>query len=75
VAHGAPPFEVRYEGRQDHLDLSITDAGSGLPEGAEERAQRSGRMGLLVMRQRAETMGGRLEVSSPSPSGTRVRLL
>lgn len=74
LAHGAPPVQVTYEGRQGRIDLRVEDAGPGLGAGAEERAQQAGRMGLLVMRQRAEAMGGRLDVSSRVPVGTLVRL-
>jgi signal transduction histidine kinase len=54
------------------LALEVSDAGLGFdPSGKPAPAS----LGLAGMRERAELLGGRLEVSSTPGSGTRVRVL
>jgi signal transduction histidine kinase len=74
VAHGAPPIVVRYAATADRASLSITDHGGGIPADAASRATRSGHYGLLNMRQRAEQIGGRIDVRRPPNGGTSVAL-
>jgi PAS domain S-box-containing protein len=52
------------------LELRVRDDGKGLPEAATE-----GRYGLRGMRERAELLGGTLELSSDTDGGTLVRVL
>jgi PAS domain S-box-containing protein len=52
------------------LELRVRDDGQGLPETATE-----GRYGLRGMRERAELLGGTLELSSDTDGGTLVRVL
>jgi PAS domain S-box-containing protein len=52
------------------LELRVRDDGKGLPEEASE-----GRYGLRGMRERAELLGGTLELSSDTDGGTLVRVL
>jgi PAS domain S-box-containing protein len=52
------------------LELRVRDDGKGLPEAASE-----GRYGLRGMRERAELLGGTLELSSDTDGGTLVRVL
>lgn len=74
VTHGAPPIVVRYAATADRASLSITDQGAGLAADAASRAVRSGHYGLLNMRQRAEQIGGRIDVRRPPTGGTRIAL-
>lgn len=74
VAHGAPPISVRYTATADRASLSITDQGSGIPADAASAAARSGHYGLLNMRQRAEQIGGRIDVRRRSGGGTSIAL-
>jgi signal transduction histidine kinase len=52
---------------EDHLEVVITDDGTGLP------AEHHVGVGLLSMRERAEELGGRCEVKNLEDAGTQVR--
>ena len=52
--------------RQHHLDLCIHDDGCGFQPGDQQG------LGLVVMRERAETAGGTLSVHSMPGAGTRI---
>ncbi len=55
------------------LLVEIADDGEGFDPEARQRRQVP-RFGLAIMRERAESIGGRLSVDSSPGSGTRVRL-
>ncbi len=74
VTHGAPPIVVRYAAGADRASLSITDQGAGIAADAASRALRSGHYGLLNMRQRAEQIGGRIDVRRSPTGGTSIAL-
>ena len=74
VTHGAPPIVVRYASMADRASLSITDQGTGIAGDAASRALRSGHYGLLNMRQRAEQIGGRIDIRRAPSGGTRIAL-
>jgi signal transduction histidine kinase len=63
--------ELQYDKRQ--FRLRVRDDGKGLDEEAIRR-QPAGHFGLPSMRERAEDVGGRLEVRSRVDSGTEVEL-
>jgi len=63
--------EIRYDKR--HFRLRVRDDGKGIDGEAMQR-QPSGHFGLPGMRERAEIVGGRLEVWSKLNSGTQVEL-
>jgi signal transduction histidine kinase len=63
--------EIRYDKRQ--FPLRVRDDGKGIDEETLQR-QPSGHFGLHGMRERAEIVGGRLEVWSKPDSGTQVDL-
>jgi len=63
--------EIRYDKR--HFRLRVRDDGKGIDEEALQR-QSSGHFGLPGMRERAEIVGGRLEVWSKPNSGTQAEL-
>ena len=64
--------EIRYDKRQ--FRLRVRDDGKGIDEEAVRRAAAAGHFGLHGMRERAENVGGRLEVRSRLDSGTEVEL-
>ena len=64
-------LEIRYDKR--HFRLSVRDDGKGIDKDPMQR-QPSGHFGLSGMRERAETVGGRLEIWSRLDSGTEVEL-
>jgi signal transduction histidine kinase len=74
VKHGRGPVRVRYVSEPRAVSLSISDAGPGLDGDAPVRALREGRLGLLLMRQRAEAIGGRLVLRTLGTGGTEVGL-
>ena len=53
----------------DTLEITIADDGKGIPAGEEARVES---LGLLGMRERAELLGGRLQVTTDPSGGTRV---
>ncbi|MFA9429938.1 PAS domain-containing protein [Egicoccus sp. AB-alg2] len=59
--------EVRREG--DALRGEVVDDGRGLPDGSLESP---GHLGLRLMRERAEVLGGHASVTRAQPRGTRV---
>jgi signal transduction histidine kinase len=63
---GARQACVRIRVDGDELVLEVTDDGTGTP------APREGGVGLGSMRERAEELGGRLEVTGRPGAGTRV---
>jgi signal transduction histidine kinase/ligand-binding sensor domain-containing protein len=63
--------DLRYETRQ--FRLSIRDDGKGVDEETIKRGQ-AGHFGLHGMRERAEVVGGRLDLWSKPNAGTQVEL-
>ena len=63
-------IELRYGG--DMLVLTVTDNGRGFV--IEEAATRAGHYGIGGMRERAEVIGGTLEILSSPGTGTRITL-
>jgi signal transduction histidine kinase len=63
--------EIRYDKRQ--FRLRVRDGGKGVDEETIRRGH-AGHFGLHGMRERAEVVGGRLEVWSKLDSGTEVEL-
>ena len=75
IKHGRPPIAVRYDVRTDgRVTLAIDDAGDGIGAEAAETAPREGHFGLANMQQRAEQIGGLLDVRRWPAGGTRVAL-
>jgi len=64
--------EITYGDRLFHL--RIRDDGSGIDPSVRDRGSRAGHWGLTGMRERAKTLGGRLEVWSQEGAGTEVDL-
>lgn len=63
---------VEIDVRDSRVALSVCDDGVGFdPELAQER---SGRLGLTSMRERAEALGANLSIESEAGAGTRVSL-
>lgn len=62
---------VRLRGEDEWLTIEVEDRGVGMGAGATTRQPDRG-MGLVSMRERAELMGGQLELSQPAEGGVRV---
>ncbi len=66
---GATAITVRLGRRRGRLELELEDDGSGF-----DRDQvPTSRLGLRIMQERIEQVGGKLEISSAEGRGTRVR--
>ncbi len=66
---GAKQARVRLRFLSASLELEVEDHGVGF----NSRVAKAG-LGLVAMRERAELMGGRLELSTPQGGGTLLRL-
>lgn len=66
----ATRVEVRIETGVDSVDATVADDGVGFDPGA--RAIRARRLGLTSMRERAQALGGTLEIASTIGRGTKV---
>jgi signal transduction histidine kinase/ligand-binding sensor domain-containing protein len=64
--------EIRYDKRQ--FSVRVRDDGKGFEEKSVKQAALAGHFGLRGMRERAEVVGGRLEVWSKINSGTEIQL-
>jgi len=73
VARHSQARRVVVRGRvtSTELDVQIKDDGVGFPEAKRQSAQS---LGLISMRERAESIGGQLEVASGAGIGTTVRV-
>lgn len=68
---GSAPVSIALVGSDQSVDLSIRDAGKGFHLGAP--GGRKG-LGLISMAQRAELMGGTLDLHSEPGRGTRIHV-
>jgi signal transduction histidine kinase len=68
----AQHLAVRLQRQDGRVLLEVEDDGVGFDPA--ERALRATHLGLTSMEERAERMGGRLEIRSAPGSGTRVRI-
>jgi signal transduction histidine kinase len=66
---GAKEAWVRLRFSKEQLDLEVEDDGRGL-----EKPIKRG-VGIVAMKERAELLGGTIEVASSGAKGTRVRLI
>jgi signal transduction histidine kinase len=69
---GAEHVAVRLRGRDGTLALEVADDGAGFDPGDAEIRGRH--LGLTSMEERAERLGGRLEIASAPGAGATVRL-
>jgi signal transduction histidine kinase len=65
---GTPNAWVRLRGAAGTLALEVEDHGTGFDPGPARRG-----LGLVAMRERAELVGGTLEITRPREGGTLVR--
>jgi signal transduction histidine kinase len=67
---------IRLELNSQHLKVTVTDDGQGMPAAAAAGGPRgaAGGYGLTTMRERAERWGGTMQVGRGNGCGTRVRV-
>ncbi len=70
---GASHLSVQLEYGPDRIALEVRDDGQGFAAGARPESP-AGHFGLTGMRERTESIGGHLQVTSEPGSGTSVRL-
>jgi two-component system sensor histidine kinase UhpB len=66
---GVKTARVRLRRQDGALELEVEDRGKGLSASPSRRG-----LGLVAMRERAELLGGTLEILKPREGGTLVRL-
>lgn len=57
-----------------HLRLGILDDGAGFPDEVATAGRRPGHFGLVGMTERAQRIGGRLEIATSQGGGTRIQV-
>jgi two-component system, NarL family, sensor kinase len=67
---GSPTARIRLERNDCEVRLEVSDSGHGFSAGTVSEREGHG-IGIQAMRERAQQLGGHLEIDS-SPSGTRV---
>lgn len=72
---GAARIVVTLRPAGDEAELEVADDGDGFEPGEPERARGDGHFGLVGMRERAERLGGSLEVTSEPGAGTTIRAI
>jgi two-component system NarL family sensor kinase len=65
-------IELRLTKQRPTLTLTVTDDGTGIPEGREQEALRHGHVGLAATRERVEALGGTLHIDTVPGTGTTV---
>ncbi len=77
IAHHAQASEVEiavdYASR--HLAVRVRDDGVGIPEDVLEQGRKAGHFGMVGMRERAERIGGTLNIISVRGDGVELTLL
>ena len=71
AAAGRVEVALQYDG--DAILLHVADDGSGF-DASRPADDAGGHLGLVSMRERAESVGGRVEVTSSAETGTEVRV-
>jgi signal transduction histidine kinase len=74
VRHGRAARVDLALSRRDDLRLTVADDGCGFDPGAQPSRPNAG-FGLVSMRERAEALGGTLDVSSARGAGTTIEVL
>lgn len=68
---GAAEAKVELSGREDRIELCISDSGVGF---SPESAKQTSGLGLISMQERLRLVGGQLSVESAPSHGTRIRV-
>lgn len=66
--------EIAIDFEAHHLTIRIRDDGIGIPEHVLTHGHKDGHFGMIGMRERAERIGGSINISSSSGEGTEVTL-
>lgn len=66
--------EISLRGDEEHIELVVRDHGRGFPSGYDPDADDNDTFGLFGVRERAELLGGSMEIESESGIGSAIRL-
>jgi two-component system nitrate/nitrite sensor histidine kinase NarX len=72
---GARHARIVIERSARRVRISVEDDGRGVPRGSRHAGAAGEHFGLDIMRERAQRIGGNLEIRSAPGKGTRVRLV
>ena len=70
-AHADHAEVVLYLDKYNNIHVTITDNGTGIPNAAEKLNH----YGLTIMKERAETLNGRVDITNNPGGGTQVALV
>jgi len=65
---------IRIEWKSSHCVMSVSDDGAGLSSTSESTPRRRPGLGMVIMRERVEAVGGTITIEGHSGNGTRVEL-
>src|SRR5690606_1809151 len=68
----ASQVDINIQSKDGRILMEISDDGQGFNLGAEAKAKKRGRLGLLGMRERVEMIGGTFAIHSQNGTGTTV---
>jgi PAS domain S-box-containing protein len=71
---GVKNAKVSLSGKNDHLDVIVSDQGKGFDKADLDRTEVEKGFGLLSIRERARYIGGDLKIESEPGRGSRIRL-
>ncbi len=71
---GVDRIDIKAYGRRGKIIAAVTDRGRGFTAGDLQARQLDGHLGMKGMRERAETIRGKLDIKSNRAAGTRVSL-
>jgi len=74
VKHGSRAVTIRVLRRRGNLEISVSDQGPGFDDRTLIEKQVRGSLGIKGMKERAEAIGGQLDIESIPGTGTVVRL-
>jgi PAS domain S-box-containing protein len=70
---GADRVSIKFEGADHHVCVTVKDNGRGFTPG-DSRSESTAHFGLQMMRERAEAIGGRLDLTSQPGAGTEIKV-
>jgi two-component system NarL family sensor kinase len=72
---GASRVSVVVERRGETMEIEVADDGAGLPPGRVEAALAEGHIGLAILTERLDAIGGRFEIVTRDGGGTTARAI
>jgi two-component system sensor kinase FixL len=72
---GAKRVSVVVERRGSQMEIEVADDGAGLPPGRVEAALAEGHIGLAILTERLDAIGGRFEIVTRGGGGTTARAI